>query len=76
MGTDINRNDTLYSIEVSTGNIVAKATFPIGLSPNDNLSSLIFNNSDSTLYALLYRDLTQLQYFGVFKPHNWNTFYY
>jgi hypothetical protein len=69
VGADINRNDTLYSIEVTTGTIVARAPFPVGLGINDNLSSLIFNNSDSTLYALLYQGNSQLNYLVSLNPN-------
>ena len=68
VGADGNFNDSLYSIDVSSGNIVTRVPFPLGLGPNDNLSSLIFNNSDSTLYALLYLGTSQLNYLVSLNP--------
>jgi hypothetical protein len=60
VGADSNLKDSLYSIDVSIGNVITRVPFPVGLCQNDNLSSLVLKNN--ALYALLYRGSFQLRH--------------
>jgi hypothetical protein len=66
VGTDSNLKDSLYSIDVSIGNVITRVPFPVGLCQNDNLGSLVLKNN--ALYALLYRSSFQLQYLETLYP--------
>ncbi len=55
---EINRRYTLsssnhlYSINVDTGNVVLSPSFPVGLSAQENIMELNYDNSNSAMYAL------------------------
>jgi len=45
-------NNNLYSVDVNTGNIISSPTFPVGISPPQNIIELHYDNSSDILYAL------------------------
>jgi hypothetical protein len=62
LGANSNLMHRLFSVDITSGNTISSPLFPVGLSPLDNIGSLIFNNTDSTLYGLLYLDSSQTTY--------------
>ena len=67
-GLDSNYNASLYSVDLNSGATISSPSFPVGLSQFDNIGSLIFNNSDSTLYGLMYENASQTEYLVSIDP--------
>ncbi|HEY0978913.1 MAG TPA: T9SS type A sorting domain-containing protein [Flavobacteriales bacterium] len=58
----------LYSIDVTTGDIVSSPSFPILADPMDNVVELQFDNASGMLYGLHWDDSEQQEYLVTVDP--------
>lgn len=60
-GLDASGQGKLYSVDVNTGTVVSSPAFP-QLTPPDKITHLIYNNTLTTLYGLLWNHTEQREY--------------
>lgn len=71
-GIDSSFNYFLYSIDVFTGNIVSKVSYPIGTNPGDRLCELEFDNSNGIMYGLFWDYSENREYLATVDPTTGN----
>jgi len=68
-GTDANSNNFIYTVDASTGTIIASPPFPT-LDNLDNIQSLQYDRVNQTYYALYWDNSEQTEYLISFDPIN------